>query len=131
MTADLSREGYDLKKHDRLEPFSGVTDVVSPVPFTALFWRTDSKQDRILHHSPILQIEGVGLDKYVTDYFIKPLYDHRARLPKLGVNVSVDYVIDDHESVVQVFGGYHIPDVANDDDTELLKVLEDIRKQNQ
>tara|TARA_B100001029_G_scaffold176104_1_gene178510 strand:- start:444 stop:818 length:375 start_codon:yes stop_codon:yes gene_type:complete len=77
------------------------------------------------------EIEGVGLDKYVTDYFIKPLYDHRARLPKLGVNVSVDYVIDDHESVVQVFGGYHIPDVANDDDTELLKVLEDIRKQNQ
>tara|TARA_B100001142_G_scaffold322401_1_gene370590 strand:+ start:15456 stop:15830 length:375 start_codon:yes stop_codon:yes gene_type:complete len=77
------------------------------------------------------EIEGVGLDQYVTDYFIKPLYDHRARLPKLGVNVSVDYVIDDHESVVQVFGGYHIPDVANDDDTELLKVLEDIRKQNQ
>ena len=77
------------------------------------------------------EIEGVGLDKYVTDYFIKPLYDHRARLPKLGVNVSVDYVIDDHESVVQVFGGYHIPDIANEDDTELLKVLEDIRNQNQ
>ncbi len=65
------------------------------------------------------EIEGVGLDKYVTDYFIKPLYDHRARLPKLGVNVSVDYVIDDHESVVQVFGGYLIPDVANDDDDGL------------
>ena len=76
------------------------------------------------------EIEGVNLDKYVTDYFIKPLYDHRARLPKLGVNVPVDYVIDDHESVVQVFGGYHIPDIANEDDTELLKVLEDIRNKN-
>ncbi|MDG1990130.1 MAG: HAD hydrolase family protein [Dehalococcoidia bacterium] len=73
------------------------------------------------------EIEKVDLDKYVKDYFIKPLYDHRARLPKLGVNVSVDYVIDDHESVVQVFGGYHIPDIATEDDQELIKVLEDIQ----
>jgi|TARA_B110000438_G_C15582746_1_gene550331 FMN phosphatase YigB (HAD superfamily) len=76
------------------------------------------------------EIENVNLDKYVKDYFIKPLYDHRARLPKLGVNVDIDYVIDDHESVVQVFGGYHIPDVATEDDQELIKVLEDIRRIN-
>lgn len=76
------------------------------------------------------EIEKVDLDKYVKDYFIKPLYDHRARLPKLGVNVSIDYVIDDHESVVQVFGGYHIPDVATEDDQELIKVLEDIKSIN-
>jgi FMN phosphatase YigB (HAD superfamily) len=76
------------------------------------------------------EIENVDLDKYVKDYFIKPLYDHRARLPKLGVNVSIDYVIDDHESVVQVFGGYHIPDVATEDDQELIKVLEDIKSIN-
>lgn len=73
------------------------------------------------------EIENVNLDKYVKDYFIKPLYDHRARLPKLGVNVDIDYVIDDHESVVQVFGGYHIPDIATEDDQELIKVLEDIQ----
>jgi FMN phosphatase YigB (HAD superfamily) len=76
------------------------------------------------------EIEKVELDKYVTNYFIKPLYDHRARLPKLGVNIEIDYVIDDHESVVQVFGGYHIPDIAKEDDDELIKVLNDIREKN-
>ena len=62
----------------------------------------------------------------MTDYFIKPLYDHRARLPKLGVRVEPDFVIDDHLSVVEVFGGYYIPDVAAPDDEELLRVAEAI-----
>ncbi len=72
------------------------------------------------------EMEMNKLDHYVTDYFIKPLYDHRARLPKLGVRVEPDFVIDDHLSVVEVFGGYYIPDVAAPDDEELLRVAEAI-----
>jgi len=65
-----------------------------------------------------------NLDGYVTDYFIKPLEDHHAKLAVLGVPLVPDFVIDDHGTVVDAFGGYHIPDIATADDTELLKVLE-------
>lgn len=38
----------------------------------------------------------------------KPLEDHRAKLPELGVDVWPDFVIDDHYAVVHAFGGYWI-----------------------
>jgi len=63
------------------------------------------------------------LDHFVQDYFIKPLDDHHARLGPLGVTVLPDFVIDDHKTVVDAFGGYHISDVAKPDDAELLEVL--------
>ena len=66
------------------------------------------------------------LDEFVRDYFIKPLDDHHARLGPLGVTVKPDFVIDDHKTVVDAFGGYHISDVAKPDDRELLDVLEAI-----
>jgi len=67
-----------------------------------------------------------NLDEYVTDYFIKPLEDHHERLKTFGVPVVPDFVIDDHKSVVDAFGGYHIPDMASADDRELLLVLDAI-----
>ncbi len=66
------------------------------------------------------------LDEFVTDYFVKPLEDHHARLVSLGVTLTPDYVIDDHKSVVDAFGGYHIPDMADADDDHLLRVIEDL-----
>ena len=63
------------------------------------------------------------LDHFVQDYFIKPLDDHHARLGPLGVTVLPDFVIDDHKTVVDAFGGDHISDVAKPDDAELLEVL--------
>jgi hypothetical protein len=66
------------------------------------------------------------LDEFVEDYFIKPLEDHHAKLEALGVPCVPDYVIDDHKTVVDAFGGYHIPDLAGPDDDELLKVLAEI-----
>ncbi|MSP21459.1 MAG: hypothetical protein EXR66_00270 [Dehalococcoidia bacterium] len=66
------------------------------------------------------------LDHFVKDYFIKPLDDHHARLGSLGVTVLPDFVIDDHKTVVDAFGGYHISDVAKPDDAELLEVLRQI-----
>lgn len=68
------------------------------------------------------------LDEFVQDYFIKPLDDHHARLGPLGVTVKPDFVIDDHKTVVDAFGGYHIPDMAAPDDEHLLRVLEAINE---
>ena len=118
-------------------------NVFFDVDNTLLMWdgslrnHTRDVFQRILDQGHLIYIwSGVGirrwemevnkLDHYVTDYFIKPLYDHRARLPKLGVTVEPDFVIDDHRSVVEVFGGYHIPDIATPDDEELLRVAEAI-----
>jgi len=63
------------------------------------------------------------LDGFVKDYFIKPLDNHHERLGPLGVTVLPDFVIDDHKTVVDAFGGYHISDVAPPDDAEMLDVL--------
>ena len=63
------------------------------------------------------------LDEFVTDYYIKPLEKHHEKLESLGVPMVPDFVIDDHKSVVDAFGGYHISDEAGPDDRELLEVL--------
>lgn len=68
------------------------------------------------------------LDEFVEDYFIKPLEDHHARLEALGVPLVPDYVIDDHKTVVDAFGGFHISDMPKQDDRELLDVLEEINE---
>jgi hypothetical protein len=68
------------------------------------------------------------LDEFVEDYFIKPLEDHHARLEPLGVPLVPDYVIDDHKTVVDAFGGFHISDMPKQDDRELLDVLEEINE---
>jgi hypothetical protein len=68
------------------------------------------------------------LDEFVEDYFIKPLEQHHEKLEALGVPFTPDYVIDDHKTVVDAFGGYHIPDIAGPDDDELLKVLAEINE---
>ncbi len=64
------------------------------------------------------------LDEFVTDYYIKPLEKHHEKLESLGVPMVPDFVIDDHKSVVDAFGGYHISDEAGPDDRELLDVLD-------
>ena len=70
-----------------------------------------------------------GLDGYVDDYFVKPLYRYRERLEEMDVTVTPDYVIDDHPQVVSAFAaGYHIPDVARRDDRELLNALAEIEE---
>ena len=68
-----------------------------------------------------------GLDGYVDDYFVKPLYRYRDRSMEMDVTVMPDYVVDDHSQVVAAFDhGYHIPDIARRDDRELLYILEEI-----
>ena len=69
-----------------------------------------------------------NLDEFVEDYFIKPLEDHHEGLKTYNVPIVPDFVIDDHKTVVDAFGGYHIPDMAAPDDRELLTVLERINE---
>jgi FMN phosphatase YigB (HAD superfamily) len=64
-----------------------------------------------------------GLDGFVTKYYVKPLHDYRERLPLYKVDVMPDFVIDDYPQVVEAFGGYHISDILQPDDRELLEVL--------
>ena len=60
----------------------------------------------------------------------KPLDDHHAKLPELGVDVWPDFVIDDHYAVVNAFGGYWIcpPRAPLEQDRELWKVYDAITR---
>ncbi|MGH2585605.1 MAG: hypothetical protein ACRDJE_11890 [Dehalococcoidia bacterium] len=75
-------------------------------------------------------VEQFALHEWVTDCFSKPLYDHVARLPELGVPVRPDFVIDDHEEPVAVFGGALIqpPHSPLEADREMLRIYEAIRE---
>ena len=74
-------------------------------------------------------VERFGLHDLVADCFQKPLYNYVARLTELGVTVYPDFVIDDYEDPVQVFGGYRIPPphAPLAEDRELLRVYDAIR----
>lgn len=69
------------------------------------------------------------LHEHVTDCFWKPLYDHHARMVELGVHVFPDYVIDDHQEIVDAFVGSTIkePAMPLHTDKELWRVYEDIQ----
>jgi hypothetical protein len=56
----------------------------------------------------IREVRRHGLDDIVAGVYEKPLYRHRERLELLGVPVVPDFVVDDHEEVVEVFGGYTV-----------------------
>ena len=74
-------------------------------------------------------IHSFGLGEYVVGCFAKPLYDHLARLPELGVPVIPDFVVDDHEEPVTIFGGVVIapPAAPLESDTEMLRIYASIR----
>ena len=69
------------------------------------------------------------LHEHVTDCFWKPLYDHHARMVELGVTVAPDYVVDDHQEIVDAFVGTAIkePAMPLHSDRELWRVYEDIQ----
>ena len=69
------------------------------------------------------------LHDHVTDCFWKPIYDHHARMVELGVTVSPDYVIDDHQEIIDAFVGTTIkePAMPLHTDRELWRVYDDIQ----
>ncbi|MEO6398838.1 MAG: hypothetical protein ABIP13_10260 [Tepidiformaceae bacterium] len=74
-------------------------------------------------------VRRFDLGDLVTDCFWKPLYDHHARMAELGVTVPPDYVIDDHQEIVDAFVGSTIkePAMPLNTDRELWRVYEEIR----
>ena len=54
------------------------------------------------------EVNKFGLRPFVRDLFRKPLAEHRASLVRLGIGVEPHFVIDDHQEVVDVFGGHLI-----------------------
>ena len=69
------------------------------------------------------------LHEHITDCFWKPLYDHHSRMVELGVTVFPDYVIDDHQEIVDAFVGTTIkePAMPLHTDTELWRVYDTIQ----
>ena len=49
-----------------------------------------------------------GLDPYVTDCFLKPLFDYERRMKAFGVSPRPDLVIDDYPDIVRAFGGIRV-----------------------
>ncbi len=74
------------------------------------------------------EMEQHGLDHFVDDYFVKPLERYREQLSAFNVYVEPDFVVDDHQGVVDAFGGYHISLYAGEDEREMLNVLEAIEQ---
>jgi hypothetical protein len=52
-----------------------------------------------------LVVERYGLTSYVTDCYKKPLFDYREQWQKTGIDVQVDFCVDDYPDIVDAFGG--------------------------
>ena len=74
-------------------------------------------------------VKRFELHDHIADCFWKPLYDHHARMVELGVTVSPDYVIDDHQEIIDAFVGTTIkePAMPLHTDRELWRVYDDIQ----
>jgi hypothetical protein len=64
--------GVELLAGDRLHPCRTLRDVANfefqPTPFLCRFWRVGRmKSARLLHHSPLMDIPGVGMESYAID----------------------------------------------------------------
>jgi hypothetical protein len=64
--------GVQLLAGDRLHPSRTLRDVGAfehePTPFQCRFWRVGNiKTARLLHHSPLMDIPGVGMESYAID----------------------------------------------------------------
>ena len=53
-------------------------------------------------------IERLGLSKFVSGIFVKPITEYEVGLKRFSVSPRPDFVIDDHREIVEAFGGVHI-----------------------
>ncbi len=73
-------------------------------------------------------IDKHDLRQYVTDCFMKPVYDYRNGLRRLRIPVEPDFCIDDHSELVAALGGEAIKPYywAEPDDREMLRIYDAI-----
>jgi len=64
------------------------------------------------------------LTHFVTGVYEKPIQNYLGRLGELGVDVMPDFVIDDYNEIVTIFGGYYATEYYRhrDDDTEMQEI---------
>ncbi|MFQ5873315.1 MAG: HAD hydrolase family protein [Dehalococcoidia bacterium] len=77
-------------------------------------------------------VDRHGLRPFVTDCFLKPIYDYRDGLKRLGVPVEPDFCIDDHPELVRALGGEAVRPYfwVDERDREMLRVYEAITEFN-
>lgn len=51
------------------------------------------------------EIDRHDLRGLIATCYTKPLWDHHEQLPKLGVEVLPDLAVDDHQEIIEAFGG--------------------------
>lgn len=75
------------------------------------------------------EVNALGLGPLASGVFEKPLDRFEARLPKLGIPVWPDFVVDDYSEIVEFFGGMVVRTYmfANSQDREMERVLQVIR----
>ena len=71
-------------------------------------------------------VRRFDLHDFFLDCYWKPLYRHHERLEELGIPFTPDFVIDDHQEVVDAFGGVRIAPPAHElsKDRELWRVYD-------
>ena len=64
------------------------------------------------------------LRPYIEGCYWKPLYDHHRRLAAFGVPCTPDFCIDDHQEIIDAFGGVCVRayDFPNRNDREMWRV---------
>ena len=50
-------------------------------------------------------VERHGLQTYVSACYQKPLFDYREQWRRSGIEVQVDFCVDDYPDIVEAFGG--------------------------
>ena len=112
----ISYEGA-LRPHVR-EVFQALVDDGHRI----YIWSGVGLRHRVIQHH--------GLSEFVSGVYVKPLEDHHRSLPRLGVEVEPDFVIDDHREVVDAFGGMHILPYSypSSHDTEMLRAYALIKR---
>ncbi len=75
-------------------------------------------------------VRRFDLHEHILDCFLKPLYRHHERLEEVGVPFTPDYVIDDHQDVIDAFPGVRIapPAYPLEKDRELWRVYDAIQE---
>ncbi|MCX6021717.1 MAG: hypothetical protein NTZ05_08295 [Chloroflexi bacterium] len=73
-------------------------------------------------------IDRHKLGGYIEGCHIKPLENHHKQLQRLNIPVMPDFCVDDHQEIIDVFGGYRIRayDPPNKNDQEMTRVYDAI-----
>lgn len=74
------------------------------------------------------EVRRSGLEPYVKGVYRKPLTHFRDALPRFGIPVEPDFVIDDYPDIVECFGGVRIKEYISrhQQDAEMYAVLAQI-----